>query len=297
MNVKAFTALIVTTLLWSLMAVISKYAVSSITGVTLLFLRMLIASIAFAPIFFYVKPWRKPHFKQLVAISTFSALNMTFYLLGIQYTSASASILIYAAMPILIIIASAVLYKKKYDSQKMVGVGVGFIGLLYIMYLSSLEKGTTISGSLHGNILVIGAMLSWTIYLLLSKKLSKFFTPLEIGSTSILWAFIIALGIFLFQSIGKPFSIQLNINIILAALYIGLCGTFLTYILFQYAIKHLSSLTVSLSNYLQPIATTFFAILFIGEKLTPHYIIGSLIILGGVLLSSDIQILHKRKKG
>jgi drug/metabolite transporter (DMT)-like permease len=296
MNLKALCALFGTVLLWSLMTVISRFAIASISGAALLFLRMLIASIAFLPIFLHVKPWKKPHFKQLVIISTFSGLNISFFILGIQYTSASASQIIYAAMPILVLMVNTIFLKKKYNAQKYIGICIGFFGLLYIMYLSSIGGGTTISGSLHGNLLIIFAMFCWTAYLLLSKKISKYFTPLEIGSTSVLWGFVIATVIFIFLSYGKMVPIPLTWTVIVSALYIGLCGTFLTYILYQYAIKHLSALTISLSSYVQPITTTFLAILLIGEQLTVNYIIGSIVILFGVLLSSDFKILFNSKR-
>jgi len=81
----------------------------------------------------------------------------------------------------------------------------------------------------------------------------------------------------------------LSRNLILAGLYLGLCGSFLTYILIQYAIKYLSPLTVNLSSYIQPILTTAMAMILLGEKLTMTFLFGSMMVLFGVFISATLE--------
>lgn len=294
---KAVLALLGTIFLWALMAVIVKSIVILVPAALLLFLRMFVAGIFFLPIFIRLKPWRKSQFNRLLLISLGSALNITFFMFGIQYTSASASQLIYAALPMLVLVIQRFIFQEKHGRSKTLGVIIGFAGLLFIIYRSSIEKGTTITGSLLGNLLIIIAMLSWTFYLLSSKKISKSFSPMEIGSTSILVGFCLATLIYFVSSFISPIQIHWDLNIILSSLYIGFCGTFLTYILYQYALSHLSSLSVSLASYIQPVATTILAVLLIGERLTFYYIAGSIMVLAGVFLCSpNILKINKLSK-
>jgi drug/metabolite transporter (DMT)-like permease len=113
-------------------------------------------------------------------------------MLGIAHTSASASQVIYAAIPILILIISRYFQKHIHSVRKITGIIIGFFGIALIVYLSAIEKGETIAGSLYGNSLVIVAMLGWTTYLLSSKQLSRYFAPLEIGSTTITVGFLVS---------------------------------------------------------------------------------------------------------
>src|SRR3990172_8114517 len=100
---KAIGALLGTIFLWSFMVIIARFAVLRVSAIYLLFLRLLVASICFLPFFLKSRVWRNKRFKSLVLISLGSTINLTFFMLGIQYTTASASQIIYAAIPILVL--------------------------------------------------------------------------------------------------------------------------------------------------------------------------------------------------
>lgn len=294
-STKATFALLGTIILWSYMVVVSRQIVAEIEPITVLFLRLLIASVFFLPFFIFNHTWKKPHFWKLLFISLGSTINLTFFILGIKYTTASASQIIYAAMPILILIYGRFVYKEKQTWTKIMGILIGFIGLLLIGYLSSIEKGETISGTLHGNLLISIAMLGWTFYLLASKKISKYFSPIELGSTSILVSFIISAVIYFINPFSTDSSLILNKGQFFAIFYIGFAGTFLTYLLYQYAVKHSSPLKVSMTSYIQPITTAFLAILLLNERLTFYFVIGSVLVLLGVFLTSYRKISLAKK--
>lgn len=288
---KAISALLATVFLWSLMVVIARFTVATYSPFYVLFLRLSVGSIAFLPFFIKHRTWAKRGFKKLALISLGSTVNLTFFMIGIKYTTASTSQIIYAAMPLLVLVVDKLVLEKSHGMKKIGGVLIGFTGLISILYLSAIEKGETITGTLFGNILIVIAMLGWSSYVYTSKHLSKTFSPIEIGSVSILLSEIVATVLLLTQlpSLG---NLSLTPALIFASLYMGFFGTFITYILFQYAVHHLSALNVSLSSYIQPITTTLLAIVFLGEKITPSFIGGSVLILTGIFLSG----VHSQQK-
>ncbi len=289
-STKATFALLGTIILWSYMVVLSRQIVAEIDPITILFFRLLIASIFFLPFFIYYRTWQKPHFWKLLLISLGSTINLTFFILGIKYTTASTSQIIYASMPILILMYGRIVYKDKQTLIKILGILIGFFGLLLIGYLSAIEKSETIFGTLHGNLLITIAMLGWTFYLLASKKISKYFSPMELGSTTILISFIISTALFFINDSLSNRNINFTKGQFFTIFYIGFAGTFLTYLLYQYAVKHSSSLKVSMTSYIQPITTSLLAILMLGEKLTINFIIGCAFVLLGVFLTSYEKI-------
>ena len=291
---KALLALLGTVVLWSFMVVLAKDAVRTLPPLTLTFLRFLFAVIPFLPFFLREKPWKKKHFKELVAVSVLSYCNITFFIVGIQYTSAPTSQLIYALIPVFIIIIGKVFQRQNFPLWKIIGVLLGFIGISFIFYNSKVHSEQTIFGSLTGNLILLGAVSCWTFYILFSKKLAARFSPTEIGSTSIVVSFIISIFPFLWEisRIGYP---TISLGLYSSALYLGFFGTFLTYILYQYAIKYSSSLTVSLASYIQPIFVTILSIIFLGDRLTNAFIIGSLFILVGVFLTSTVDLKLKSR--
>src|SRR3990167_9137264 len=253
-KLKALLALGTTVVLFSFLVILARFYAADVPSMSILFLRLSFAALAFLPFLVRSRIWQKEHFSKLVVISLLSTVNLVFFMFGIEFTTASASQLIYAATPILTIIISGLLYREKYSGKTLSGVIIGLLGIFYIVYRSAIEKGETISGGLFGNMMMLVAATGWLFYILFSKKISKSFTPAEIG------------------------------------------GTFFTYLLLQYAIKHLSSLTVNLTSYIQPALVALLAIFFLNEKLTAHYIFGSLLVFLSVFLTVTIEFMRLKKR-
>lgn len=298
MSMKLFAAgaLLATVFFWGFFAVVARFAVSMGSPMVLLFLRFFVGALCFLPFFLRDRPWKKKKFKELLFVSIFSTVNVVFFMWGIQYTSASASQVIYAAQPVLILLYNFLILKESHPWMKTAGVIVGFVGIAYIVYLSAVEKGTTISGSLIGNVAILCAMSGWLIYLLKSKKIAGDFSPREIGSTSIFVSLAIA-TILMGGEIATGYArVTFSWTMVLIALYMGIFATFLAYLCLQYAVSQLKPLTISLTSYIQPIATTIFATLLIGEKLTPHFAIGSILVFAGIFFTSTVEAYHHKKR-
>lgn len=293
---KALLALLATVFLWSVLVIVARAFVADVGPMTLLFLRLLIAAVFFTPFLIWRKPWKQNAFSQLVGMSIFSSVNFVFFIWGIQYTTASTSQLIYGAMPILILIVSLFFFKEKVPKRKILGVLVGLLGTIFIIYLSAVEKGTTITGSLIGNLAIVVGMLGWIMFILSSKKLSKIFSPVEISGISVLMSFIISTPLFLWEVNLFKTSLSISTNGIWAAGYMGVFGTFFTLFLHQYALKYLSPLTVSLTSYIQPITTAFLAIIFLGERLTLPFLFGGSLVFFGIFLTSTLEFYHRKNK-
>lgn len=292
---KAVAALLFTVVLWALVPIAAKTSVQEIPGMTILFIRMLVAALCFLPFFLHLKPWKKNGFRKLVLVSLGSTVNVAFFIWGIRYTSATASQVIYALMPVLIIIFNICIMKMKYDWHKIAGILVSLAGVIYIMYLSAIENGTTISGSLIGNLGIVIAMLGWTIYLMYSKEMNKKFSPTEIGSTSVMVTFLITIPLVLFEQLILKPPTSFSLLSVGGAAYMGVFGTFLAYIFYQYGIAHSSPLTASLTSFIQPVVAAVLAGILIGEKLTIQFTIGSMIVLGGLFFATLYDMYHKRK--
>lgn len=84
-------------------------------------------------------------------------------------------------------------------------------------------------------------------------------------------------------------------QILLAGLYLGIGGTFLFYLSYQYAIKYTSPLYVSFSAYLQPVIATILAGIFLNEKLTVNFAFGSILVFSGIFLTTTLEV-YKRSK-
>ncbi|KKS96456.1 MAG: hypothetical protein UV73_C0010G0041 [Candidatus Gottesmanbacteria bacterium GW2011_GWA2_43_14] len=294
-KLKALAALSLTVLLFSVLVILARFYSSKAPSMFLLFLRMLFALLAFLPLLVKLRIWQKKRFRQLIAVSLLSSLNVIFFMYGIEFTTASASQLIYATIPVMTIIYTSLADKQKYSAKTVTGVIIGLLGIFYIIYRAAVEKGESISGGLYGNSLIMIASLGWMFYILFSKKMSKYFSPVEIGGSSVAVSFVLSVILLVVQLSVTAKEIIFDKNIFLATFYMGVFATFFNYLLLQYAIKKLSALTVNLTSYIQPALVAMLAIVALGEKLTGHFVFGSLLVFLGVFLTATMEF-YRRKK-
>lgn len=292
---KVMLALLLATLFFSTVPVGSKAGLKLVGPFAFLFIRFSAAFISFLPIFLKVKPWKHKNGKKLIFVALLNTINVIFFIVGVQFTSATASQIIYASLPLLILVFSSIIWKDKFPLRKVIGVIVGLAGILYIVYLSFVEKGLTISGSIFGNGLIIIAMLSWMFYILLSKKLLHNINSLVITGATITVTLIVSGTLFLIQSLLSPETLHIPAMAFLSAGFVGVVGTTGAYVLYQYGLKSTSALTASLTSYLQPIFSLIIAMFVLGEKLTLHFAYGSALVFAGIFIATTLELRHRRR--
>lgn len=283
-----------TILLWSVLAIVARYAAHAIPTFSLIFLRFAFASIPFLPILMYYKTWQKPYFRRLMGVAMLATVNVISYLWGIKYTTATVSQMIYAAMPLIVLLVNVLVFHRRTSWYKVVGIGIGFTGLVYILVQSILDRGTSIAGTPLGNVLIITAMVSWTMYMIFSKEMTRHFSPLEIAAVSVLSSFFPTLILASWELVFVTHHFDHLMVGVMAAAYMGIFGTFIAYISYQYALKHTSALMTSLTNYIQPITTGILAMLILGERVTLGFIVGAFIVFSGIFMTTTVELYRKR---
>ena len=193
----------------------------------------------------------------------------------------------YAVSPLLVSLFLFILFRERLTKPKSMGIIIGFLGVVIVVLLPVLEKGTKFSGDLLGNILIAcGAVLS-SLYLTYSKKANKAFSPFIITSSFIWVACIVLFPLFLFESVTQSgWWNSLTPSSILALIYISTVSTILTYLLLQYSIKHGGSIFASMQHYLVPPLTFLFSFLLLGERLTTCLVVGGTLALLGVYITT-----------
>ncbi|OGG11729.1 hypothetical protein A2Z00_01340 [Candidatus Gottesmanbacteria bacterium RBG_13_45_10] len=289
----AAISLIIASIFWASAGAVSKILLVSFDPLSLALLRLTIASTLLLPLFLSQKrPPIKTLLSDCIPIGLVGTGNFLFFLLGVSRTTANASSIIYTATPILTLIVAHFAIKEHVTRAKIAGIILGLLGVVVILILPIVRRGTTINGDLIGNLFMIAAVLSWTVYIVGSRRLiaTKHYNPLTITSVSMFTSFLI----FLIATIVYPHRPILprvfEGNNWILLLYFGACVTVVTYTLHQWAIKHSSATTASMTNYLQPVFALTFNAFLIGEKLTIEFLFGSFLVLAGTFLATSGQI-------
>lgn len=210
------------------------------------------------------------------------ALNMTFFLKGLNYTTPIHAAVTMTSAPIIIFILAIIFHGEKKLPRRIFGVALGASGALILaIYGREFETGNPKLA--QGNLFVFINAISYAIYLTLVKPLMTKYHFLTLTKWIFSVGFILVLP-FGIDDVQQVKWAEIS-NIIWAEIGFVVVGTsFLAYLCNIYALKRLRASTVGFYIYLQPVLATVIALLLGSDKLDPVKISASIIIFIGVYL-------------
>ena len=164
-------------LLWGASFTLLKLGLRGIPPIDLAFLRFLVAMAFFVTIGYLLDRsiYSLSILRDWKVILAMGLAGVTFYNvfqnIGLEYTTASNSSLIISANPVFIALLAHFYLKEKMKLMQMAGVAVALLGIVFIVGPSRLSFGLE---SAIGDLLSLGAAVSWAVCAILGKKvLSK----------------------------------------------------------------------------------------------------------------------------
>ena len=207
--------------------------------------------------------------------------NQLMFFKGLELTSTIHASIIMVTSPIIVSILSAIILNEKLKTQKVLGIIIGLIGAVLIIM-----DNTKVSASsgVKGDLLIFLNATSFGLYLVFVKPLMHKYSPI----TVIKWVFTFGLlGVLPFGIYEvKEVNWEMSNEIILKIGFVIFFTTYLCYLLNIYGVKHVSPTIVSTYIYLQPLLTSFIAVLSEREELEIKGIVCSILIFAGVYLVS-----------
>lgn len=288
-------ALLVASFFWATSGYAAKTLLKFFDPISLAAIRLSIAALIILPMFLRItKRINKNMLLDVLPVSLFSAGNFILFLFGIQRTTANAAAIIYTATPLFAAFISNKLIQEHVSRKKLAGILLGLIGVLIILLLPVLEQRGVMVGDMWGNLLIVGAMIMFALYNVSSRYLidKKSYHPITVTGFSL----IISACLFLIVILTIPHApILPNLNIpsvAFLAIYMAIFVTVLPYILHQWAVKHSSATTASLTSYIQPVFAFVFNGILLGEIITPGFFVGSMLVFSGVFMATGNKILN-----
>ncbi|MEG0796360.1 MAG: DMT family transporter [Odoribacter sp.] len=262
-------AIFSTNLIFGLNTPIAKSIVPEwISPYALTLLRMISAALIFWMVSLFFKN-EKVGRKDLF-ILFFGAL---FGLVGAQLSFANAllytspvNISIIAAMtPVAVMILAALVLKEPITFKKAAGVMIGASGALLIILQST--TGNTNPGNMIGNLLCIVNVITYAIYLVITRPISQRYSPITLMKWMFLFSTLISFPLGISDLLNaRVFSDAASFDVILRVAYIIIMATGIAYILVPTALKRIRPTTVSMYNNVQPIIASVIAII-IGQDI------------------------------
>lgn len=248
-------------------------------------IRVLGAGILFWIVSLFVKTEKikKEHWPRLIISAVFGmVLNMLFFFKGLSLSTPINSSVIVTITPILVFMLSAVLIREKITILKGSGAVIGLFGALSLI-LFGVQQQIGAPNIPLGNAMLLINALSFGMFLIVAKPLTKTYNTITLMRWLFLTAIIINLpiGWTEFRAVdwvNMPFSALWRIG------FVVLGTTFTTYLLNMFALKHLSASTIGVFTYLQPVIAIAFAIISGADQLTILKIISAILVFVGVFM-------------
>jgi drug/metabolite transporter (DMT)-like permease len=194
--------------------------------------------------------------------------------------SSLASILNAAVPLFVIVIAHFWLHDEKITGPRLAGLIVGFIGVV-VLVLQDFDP-RTVQGDVLGQLAVLLATVSYAVALTFSRKYLRGTRPV-VQSTMIL---VVATAIMWIATpiADRPLVFPSTPLTWIAVIWLGVLGLCIAYLLFFYLNNVWGPTRASLVTYVFPVVGVFLGILFLNEVLTWNMIVGSVLVVGGIVV-------------
>lgn len=274
---------------FSAKAVLVKLAyVEQVDAVTLLALRM-----AFSLPFFLFAAWMANRHQRHTAMTRrdwwavtvfgFTGYYLASFLdfLGLQYISAGLERLILFLYPTMVVVISSLWFRHRISKRVVAALILSYLGIAFA-YLHDMQMQQ--HGLLLGSALVFASALAYAIYLIGAGH-----TIARIGSTRFTaYAMTVAcIAAFVQFLVSNPWSdLEQSSRVYGLSIAMALFSTVMPAFVLAAAIRRIGSMQTSVIGSIGPVSTIYLAYVFLGEAMSVVQILGSLLVLAGVLMIS-----------
>ena len=287
---QAYLFLILTTLFWGGNFIVGKAAsLFDIPPFTLNFYRWTFAWLILAPFTLREIMAKKNYIMEniklilILGITSITVFNSIVYY-SLNFTQVISGVLMISTIPVMIIVFCWLLKIEKTNIYQIMGVIFSLLGVVFIITKADLYILLNLDFN-KGDLWMVVATFSWALYSALLRK-----KKLEISQLSLLQTIISAGLIFLlpayFIELSLGYKANINLPFILTLSYVVLFPGLASFILWIKGISIIGSNRSGIFLHLIPIFSTMMAIIIFKEKFMIYHLIGAILIITGIILSS-----------
>jgi len=217
--------------------------------------------------------------KRLLRLSLAGGLTFTadlvLFFVAVQETSVANATVIGALQPVLVLAVASPLFGERARRSEIVWGAVAVAGTAVVV-LGGDGGG---ANSLHGDVLAVGALVSWTLYFVFTKTARQQLTAFEYltGMAIVAAVAVIPLPLIFEGTLGST-----NANGWMIIVYLTVVNGLLGHFLMAYAHGHVTLLTVSLLTLAIPVLSAAGAAAWLDEPLTTVQVAGMVIVLAAL---------------
>jgi drug/metabolite transporter (DMT)-like permease len=276
--------------LWAISFVATKIALEVVPPLTVVSLRLLIASLCFLPVLAAGNRrqslFDRSTFLRLFGLSLFGAgLHYGFQTVGLLTTNASNASVYVATGPITILLLAVFFLGEKLNARKLFGIVIAVLGVLVVMGPETVTS-FELRGNLVGDLLVLSSIVMWGCFTVFGKRLTDELGALTVTAavTLIGAGWMTPVGWLELQRTGFALA-EMTPSAWVAVIYLGGACNFLAVLLYFTALGHTESQKVGVYLYSIPPMTAVAAAVVLSEPITVGLVVGTVLVIAGVALT------------
>lgn len=230
----------------------------------------------------WAKNWR--HELMLVAVGV---LGGSLYFLSenmaLMFSTASNVAILVGSTPLMTALLLSCFYKdERMHGKQILGSVIAFIGMALVI----LNGQLVLHLNPKGDMLALGAALTWGFYSLVMKRLSPVYEASFITRKVFAYGVLSIIPYFIFvQPLQTDFTILHAPKVWINLVYLGLVASMLCYFSWNWVLSRLGTVRATNIIYLQAFFTMIVSHIVLGEHITLMAIAGSVILILGMVLA------------
>jgi drug/metabolite transporter (DMT)-like permease len=286
----AYIFLILATLFWSGNFIVGKAAsLFEIPPFTLNFYRWTFAWLILAPFtlkeIFKKKSYILNNIKLILilGITSITVFNSIVYY-SLNFTQVISGVLMISTIPVMIIFFCWVFKIEKTNFYQILGVFFSLMGVMVIVTNADINKLLNLNFN-KGDLWMVVAMFSWAIYSALLRKKKFELSQISFLQTIISAGLILLLPAYLIE-MTLGYRVNIHLPFILTLTYVVLFPGLASFFFWIKGISIIGSNRSGIFLHLMPIFSTIMAMLIFKEEFMTFHLIGAILIITGIILSS-----------
>lgn len=274
--------------IWSTVFPLSKLVLEHIPPTSLAALRFSIGALCLLGYAVYAFGWpavygsfcrRYKTYVLLGVVGIFS--NNLLQNLGLALTSASSASLLSTIDPLFTVVLSLLFLGEKLSKYKAAGLVLAFVGV----YLVTTDgRGIADWGTGVGNLLIVAAAMGFSLYTVLSKQVLRHEEPpIVVAWSTVVGAVLLCAASFVLDRYINWGDLAVSHKLI--TLYLAVVPTSVSVVVYFYLLQRVQASQAATSLFLIPVFAIIWAVVLLGESVTPAMLVGGGLIISGVWLA------------
>lgn len=294
-SIKLYSAIVLSMIFWSFSFIWTRVAIQSFQPMTLIALRLMIASallFVVAKVTGNFQPLRKKDFKLFLLLAFFEPF--VYYVgetYGLTMVESTLAAVIVSTIPLFAPLLAYVILRERIGWTNILGILVSLLGVFFVIY----QPGGGFSANPWGVALLFLAVFAAICYATTLRKIPTHYNTLNVIFYQSLLGLIFFIPTFLITDLQTIQTLKVSGDSLLALFMLSVFASVIAFVLFAWAVRQVGVSRTNVFVNLIPVFTAILSWFILGENITLIKWLGIAVVVLGLFVSQSGKIRFNKK--